>query len=764
MNSEVYNSSEMYPSRVAKLEYQTDLAGQSMAVISIYPVQYNPVGKNLFLANNITLIIEGTGGYECGDYLPANISDRGRKSYEKMLNDMVINPQDVMMVSRTPMVSGVSAGDYDYVIITSSSWDDDFQPLADWKTQKGIKANIVSTTWIYNSGGYSGSNQQKIRAFVDDAHGTWGATYFLLGGDTGVVPYHTNTSYSDDIPNDTYYGDYDSDFTCEVHVGRASVTGTSAIDTFIDKIITYETSPPSSYPKKIALFGFDLDGWTDGEDCKDYIDDYYVPSGWTVNTVYDSDGGNHESYVKAAINDGQNLINHIDHCDYDIMGVGSNNHDYWLNTGEVDNFYNGDKQSILYTIGCWASAWDYSACISEHFVRDGNGGCVAFVGNTRYGWYNSGSISTLSMLYDRYFFRSLFDQGHYILGECFSDHKNDGPTGNSTERYIFTELNLLGDPELPIWTENPQSLTTSHDATIPMNGSYFTVHVESSGSDVSGATVCIWKDGDFHEVGTTNYNGDATIYVDPASTGTFYVTATKHNYLPEESTAEVSMTGGPDVMIDMVPYDDPVYTVQGGSFDFIAKLYNTTGTYQYTDVWIMLVLPNDAWYGPINRWNNIPLAPYDSLIDPNASQYIPGYAMIGEYEYWAYCGDYPSTKLDSAWFDFMIFQGLAKEGGDWNVSLFDDVNPIPTSFALSANYPNPFNAQTNITFDLPEASDVNLSVYNVLGQKVDVLIDSYKNAGSYTVSWDASTYSSGVYFYKLTAGNYSDMKQMHLLK
>jgi hypothetical protein len=89
---------------------------------------------------------------------------------------------------------------------------------------------------------------------------------------------------------------------------------------------------------------------------------------------------------------------------------------------------------------------------------------------------------------------------------------------------------------------------------------------------------------------------------------------------------------------------------------------------------------------------------------------------------------------------------------------------VPTEYALNQNYPNPFNPETEWSFDLPVASHVELTIYNILGQKVETLVDEEREAGSYTVSWDASVYSSGVYFYRITAKDYSATKKMLFLK
>jgi hypothetical protein len=87
-----------------------------------------------------------------------------------------------------------------------------------------------------------------------------------------------------------------------------------------------------------------------------------------------------------------------------------------------------------------------------------------------------------------------------------------------------------------------------------------------------------------------------------------------------------------------------------------------------------------------------------------------------------------------------------------------------TEYSLSGNYPNPFNPTTNIAFALPEAGMVNLSVYSVNGSQVATLVDGNRDAGAYEVTFDATSLTSGIYFYKLTVGDYSSMHKMVLMK
>jgi hypothetical protein len=89
---------------------------------------------------------------------------------------------------------------------------------------------------------------------------------------------------------------------------------------------------------------------------------------------------------------------------------------------------------------------------------------------------------------------------------------------------------------------------------------------------------------------------------------------------------------------------------------------------------------------------------------------------------------------------------------------------IPDRFVLMQNYPNPFNPTTRIRFGLPQASDVLIEVYNVLGQKVATLLNARKPAGYHEVEFDASQLGSGLYIYRIKAGNFQQVKKMMLMK
>lgn len=89
---------------------------------------------------------------------------------------------------------------------------------------------------------------------------------------------------------------------------------------------------------------------------------------------------------------------------------------------------------------------------------------------------------------------------------------------------------------------------------------------------------------------------------------------------------------------------------------------------------------------------------------------------------------------------------------------------LPTSFSLSQNYPNPFNPTTTIRYSIAKPTNVSLKIYNILGQEVATLVNSHQATGSYIATFDAARFASGVYFYRLNAGSFNQVRKMLLLK
>ena len=129
-------------------------------------------------------------------------------------------------------------------------------------------------------------------------------------------------------------------------------------------------------------------------------------------------------------------------------------------------------------------------------------------------------------------------------------------------------------------------------------------------------------------------------------------------------------------------------------------------------------------------------------------------------------GDSFDELVGVMYYSFGDYKLLPRQNSDfigYTTDLEDGV-VTPSVYSVSQNYPNPFNPTTTIQYELPEASSVSVKVYDVLGREVANLVDEYKNAGSYKVSFDASRLSSGVYIYRIEAGKFNSVKKMVLMK
>ncbi|GEM_PF-4251665 len=218
-----------------------------------------------------------------------------------------------------------------------------------------------------------------------------------------------------------------------------------------------------------------------------------------------------------------------------------------------------------------------------------------------------------------------------------------------------------------------------------------------------------------------------------------------------------------NIDIDITPDEDPTIVPAGGSFGYTGTLTNQGDEDVTADLWMMLDVPDYGIYGPLSLIDVT--IPADFTISRHVEQYVPTYAPLGTYTYMAFVGDYPDNPWDEADMEFTVIEPEGSTADSWGVVGWkEESSVIPSVAMLGNNYPNPFNAQTSISFDVPTAGNVSLDIYNIMGQKVATLVNGNVEAGSHTVVWDAGNYSSGIYFYKLNTGNKVFTKRMTLLK
>ena len=107
---------------------------------------------------------------------------------------------------------------------------------------------------------------------------------------------------------------------------------------------------------------------------------------------------------------------------------------------------------------------------------------------------------------------------------------------------------------------------------------------------------------------------------------------------------------------------------------------------------------------------------------------------------------------------------VARKYSDMSAGIQDAVSYAPNDFKLSQNYPNPFNPSTTIRYSLQYSSQVRIAVYNVWGQEVAKLVNEFSTAGDHSVSWNAGSFASGIYFCQMTIANNRRTIKMALIK
>jgi hypothetical protein len=103
-------------------------------------------------------------------------------------------------------------------------------------------------------------------------------------------------------------------------------------------------------------------------------------------------------------------------------------------------------------------------------------------------------------------------------------------------------------------------------------------------------------------------------------------------------------------------------------------------------------------------------------------------------------------------------------GGNIPTGILNIENEIPENYSLSQNYPNPFNPSTTIKFSVAGTGNVSLKVYDVMGKEIAVVVNQNLTPGVYTADFDASALPSGTYFYRITAGSYTETRKLVLIK
>ncbi len=695
-DAEIYGSNVAYPGQLASLDYQGNIAGQQIVWIKVYPVQFRPREGKVVFHDRIELnITHAPYGSTENPYVEKyhTFTEHQRRLYEDMVKNMVSNPEHVIIRPEPGVPSMLlPPGEYTHVVITSSALAPYFEPLVQWHTQKGYKDTVVTTEWIYAN--YTGPGDTlQIRQFVIDANSTWGTMYFLMGGEGSIVPFcrrYYYGEYPDQItPSDQYYSDYDSDWIHEVFVGRASVESEAEANIFINKVLKYEKDPPlNDYACDMLLIGMDLNPSTHSEDLKEAVASY-VPGYFDINKVYDSHAGNHRDSAIYYWNEGMNLVNHSDHCNVTLMGIGSENHGWHITNTDVDGLTNDNEPCIIVSDGCEPNAMDYNDCIAEHWViyNDNQAG-IAFNGNTRHGWGYVGSPASLSGELDLWWWYGLFAQNQEDLGKALIYAKHSFSAVTGIRAHCEWTFNLLGEPAMPIWTNTPDILQVTYDPFVGATPGTYTVTVKDNDgvTPVENALVCCWvrdqTPQEMYETGYTSAAGQAMLNIDPTTPGdTMFITVTAQNYLYYEGYALVTVTSGPFIVTGTMLLDtggdgqpNPGEAVDFGIYAKnigVDPVYDLYGLLSSTDPYVTAISVDSSWYNDIGADGDSALSNpyYDfTIADDCPDAHIIDFTLEFHDQHDSIWIAYPAVTVFAP---RITYQGVTVINGYWDNGMLD---------------------------------------------------------------------------------------------
>lgn len=491
--------------------------GHNIFVTTINPVQYNPVTREIRHFETVTLSIETESDKRSSHFLKSDpITIRN-------INALVDNPQRRISKSVTEEIQ------YDYLVVTSKNLVTHFTPFIEFNKTRCLRTKIIDIETIKST--MTGNDtQDKIRNYIKQEYETSKITYVLLAGDVTAIPhrgfdaelydYGTDHFHFHNIPADMYYGCLDGtwknsgdtyygkpgseDLGFDVYVSRITVETATDIEVFITKVTRFVSQPITETILNIGLAGEYL--WSKpqsvygdehmneliGSCSKNGFTTEGVSTDFSVDTsLYGRKYSNWEKYSSAMPNMIKQFeptwISHLGHSSTDYtMGFRNSNvtKSNFPQNGQSSNYF------FMYTQGCFPNAFDncaigsplnnekqsgsfYSDAISEKLTLLETG-CIAFLGNTRFGFGCTQGTDGSNQRFMRWFHHALFGEkiSSLEMMNAFSKEKNapfwtdeniNGGPYYGQCRWVCYQLNLLGDPALAMYSEVP----TNIEVTLP---------------------------------------------------------------------------------------------------------------------------------------------------------------------------------------------------------------------------------------------------------------------------------------------------------
>jgi hypothetical protein len=540
----LYSRNATYPGNPKGKLITSFLNGQAFALSSFTPMRYNPVTGKVSYYAEVNVTVQTQTDQNAQKALK-NLTSKATTSYDFADNPgMNLN----FKTFRQPLTDG-----YELLIVCTSAFSTAFNELINEYLKQGIRSEVATIETIGST--MTGIDiQEKIRNYIIQEYQTNEIEHVLLAGDVELVPargfycyVQSGSGYTDsNIPSDLYYSALDGnwnndgdsywaepgedDLLPDISVGRLPFSNTDELNHQLHKSISYQNTPVLGEFRNVLMAGehlYPAPYLTWGSYYLELLIGNRSDNGYQTNGT-PSDFNFDKLYDENATWSKQTLMNHLNQGRPMLHHVGHANQTYAMKMTNTDitnaNFagMNGidHNYSVVYSHGCLCGAFDYNDCIAEKMITIDNF-AAAFVGNSRYGWFNEGTNEGPSAHLHREFVDALYNDKLNRIGRAHMESKIEtsawvtapGQWEPGALRWCFYDCNVLGDPAMAIFTDNPIDVQVSYLTHIA--NQTIEVKLKMNDTNIFDYQCVVIENGILLGKSATNANGEATVTLNP---------------------------------------------------------------------------------------------------------------------------------------------------------------------------------------------------------------------------------------------------------
>ncbi|MGB3975061.1 MAG: C25 family cysteine peptidase [bacterium] len=521
LNERVYENNAFYPAEWATISNDAYLRDFRFVTIDLHPVRVNPVTGEMLAANVMTvrvIVEDGEWSYPEAVF-PSfyQIYQNQFVNFGSLGIDILTPPEPMLIICHDPFIGNMA-------------------PFVEWKTNRGIDVTLISST-------VTGTTSSAIYSYIQNVWNTWNPkpVYIVLVGDapqlkplTGIGNCASDSKFTllqgnDKIP--------------DAFISRLSAGTVSELTAQLDKILTYEKTPPSG-----------LNGWLDkfsglaSNEGYSPSDEQYSQEiearfkshnpNATADRIYQR-LGHGATQIKNAVNEGRFWLSYFGH------GSGTS----WVSPSftntNVNALANGSFTPFIMDVSCSNGYFNGSSdCFAERWMKNSGKGAVSmYSASTSTAWDQPARMAwgvTYAVTGNS---SGAIPGGNYILGQMTLDgilYMYNYFGINSGTEEVMNQYVLFGDCSLMFRSDAAIAPNAVHPISVSTGPVTIPITVTFNSSPIKNAVVCLYKNGDLHVVDRTNASGMVSFDIAPVSTGEITVTVSGQNLEPRQSRISVT--------------------------------------------------------------------------------------------------------------------------------------------------------------------------------------------------------------------------------